>query len=75
METPNRPNNDGIINTDPLKDGSQLLALISNVQKDWYTVMELVNHQGKLIHAKFESAKAAGFTEQQALQVCTQAWM
>jgi len=77
-----RPNNDGIIpgsetmhiNTNPLAQGAQLLKLIQNVTKDWDTVIVLADHQAKLIKQKYDSAILAGFTEQQALDVCTKLW-
>jgi hypothetical protein len=74
---PERPNNDGAkpIDTNPLANGGQLLTLIANVRKDWDTVVELTEHQGKMIYAKFEAAKLAGFSEMQALEVCTKPWM
>ena len=74
---PERPNNDGVkpIDTNPLANGGQLLKLIANVQKDWYLMLELTEHQAKLTHAKFEAAKLAGFSEAQALEVCTKTWL
>lgn len=63
------------INTNPLANGGQLLTLISNVHKDWDTVLELIDHQGKMVKAKYDAAILAGFSEQQALDICVKNWL
>lgn len=75
MNNPPTPTNpQQPLNTNPLAHGKDLLALIKNVNKDWDTLVELSDHQARIIKQKYESALAAGFTEVQALQVCTQLW-
>lgn len=85
MNTPDRPNNDGVnppsqpVNKGPTPINNsaqkQFLQSIIEIRRDWSTYLELYAHQARITFAKYEAAKDAGFSDQQALDICTKSWI
>lgn len=54
--------------------GKAILEGIRKAQGQILVMQEVYDYQAKMIFMKFESAKSAGFSELQALEICTREW-
>lgn len=41
---------------------------------DWHSLSELYQHQARICHLKYRAAQRFGFTNEQALDMCTKPW-
>lgn len=56
------------------KAGAALFAAIKQLKTNWPATLELIAHQALSCKAKYDEALAQGFTEAQALELCTKRW-
>jgi hypothetical protein len=54
--------------------GKKVLAGIKNVYDSWMVQLEIYEYKSKICKAKYDAAIAQGFTEEQALEICTKEW-
>lgn len=60
--------------TDAQKQGAILLGIIKSLQANWPAQSEILAHKALVCKTKFDEAVAKGFTEAQALEICTKDW-
>lgn len=58
----------------PVPNGAALIKSIQNLNENWLVMLELYEHQARVIKVKYDLAIALGFSEPQALHLCNQSW-
>lgn len=56
------------------KEGANLFAAIKNIRANWASQIEVISVNALICKTKYDEAVAAGFTSEQALQICTKDW-
>lgn len=54
--------------------GATLLGAVKEMTEGFPARAELIAFQGGILRVKYDSALAQGFTQEQALALCTQSW-
>lgn len=54
--------------------GNKMANLLRVLKDGWLMQTEIIDHKALVCKAKFDSAVAKGFTDQQALEICTKEW-
>jgi hypothetical protein len=60
--------------TEQQKAGAALFAALKNIKDNWPATLELIALQAMSLKAKYDEALTQGFTEAQALELCTKRW-
>lgn len=56
------------------KAGAAQLAAIKQLRENWPATLEFIALQAMSCKAKYDEALVQGFTESQALELCTKRW-
>lgn len=51
-----------------------MAGYIKRACDNWLMQLELIDFQSKIVKARYDAALAQGFTEKQALEICTKNW-
>lgn len=70
-ETPKDDNLKKQLAPNPMRE---VASALKSFNENWLMHLEIVEYQSKMIKARYDAAIAQGFTEAQALQICTQPW-
>ncbi len=60
---------------DPMLEARKsIMSVFAKQNANWLFELEMINQQAKYSKARYDAAIAQGFTETQALEICTKHW-
>lgn len=68
------PQGQNVPKTEAQKSGALLAGALKALGENWLMQTELIAHKARVCFTKYEAAKAEGFTDREALDICTRTW-